>query len=549
MRTIKTLWLFIIIILIVCSCNHSNTLGKMIPKDAMLIAHFNGRSLSTKLTWDDVKESSWFKRIYSDSITQNWLKKTMENPKISGIDNKGDVVLFLLKNSSTQSQIIIEGDIRDVKEFESFCKSFSTSDIPAKDGSINLLTLKNNAVAGWNNKKFVFVFNKILPPFQKDSGISTHAGYNEQTELITLCKSLFSLNEDSSMRNNNNFTSLLNETADIHIWQNTEQILKNGPSLGMLGMLKLDIFIKNNISTYAINFDEGQIEINQKWYTSKELMDVLKKYSGGNLNTQMIKNIPSQNIVGLINMHFKPEGLAELVKLTGMDGLLNMFLSKQGFNLNDFVSANKGDIQLVISDLKIQKDSTSDSNKISKPPFDFLFVASVGDKSSFNKLIASGKKIGTQMKKDSGFSYILNDQFFIAGNNQSNINKYSAGANNTFSFLDELKEHPLGAYLDLKSLFGTIASSNIKDTSNNQLLNAGAKMWDKLIVTGGKIDDDAFVIHSKVSMIDRSTNSLKQLNSFLDLAAKLNRGKSWQFNRGMQQKDSLRRYMDSGTIK
>ena len=175
--------------------------------------------------------------------------------------------------------------------------------------------------------------------------------------LSAVCKNLFSLKSDSSLEKNEKFADLLGEKGDMHAWVNTEEIMKSSGSLGMVGMLKLDVFLKDNISTYTVNFDNGKINVKQKGYAGKEFTDFLKKYSGGNINTDMIKTIPSQNVFGVLAMNFKPEGIKELIKLTGMDGFLNMYTGQMGFNLDDFVKANKGDIMLAVTILQLKTDS------------------------------------------------------------------------------------------------------------------------------------------------------------------------------------------------
>src|SRR4029079_19373031 len=117
--------------------------------------------------------------------------------------------------------------------------------------------------------------------------------------------------------------------------------------------------LKGNISTVTGSFDNGKINVKQKWYVGSELTDLLKKYFAGEINTDMIRNIPSQNINGLLALHFKPEGIRELIKLTGMDGFLNMFLSGKNVTMDDFVRANKGDIIFAVTDFVMKKDSVN----------------------------------------------------------------------------------------------------------------------------------------------------------------------------------------------
>ena len=124
-------------------------------------------------------------------------------------------------------------------------------------------------------------------------------------------------------------------------------------------MLKLDVFFKDNISTYTVSFDNGKIIINQKGYAGKEFSDFLQKYSGGRINTDFLKTIPSQNVIGAGALNFKPEGIKELIKLTGMDGVLNTYTTQVGFTLDDFVKANKGDLMFAVTDLSLKTDSLS----------------------------------------------------------------------------------------------------------------------------------------------------------------------------------------------
>ncbi|GAC1589862.1 MAG: hypothetical protein NVS3B19_10120 [Ginsengibacter sp.] len=520
----------------------------MIPSKALMIVHLNGRSLNAKMPWDEVKKTAWFTKIYNDSSTTSWLKKVLDNPETSGIDQKGDIVFFLSHNLGTEQNFVLEGDIKDVKNFETFNKNFAEAGNVTKDGANSFLTLKNNGVVGWNGKRFAYVFEKDLP--RLDSGLMIHTGYSENAPPVQTCRNLFSLKEDSSMRNNNNFTTLLNETGDVHVWQNNEEIFKSTPAMAMTGMLKMDVFIHNNVSTYSVNFEDGKIDVRQKWYASSELMNVLKKYSGGTVNNQMIKSIPTQNIIGLISMHFKPQGIAELVKLTGMDGFVNLFLAQQGFNLDDFVAANKGDIQISVSDLVISKDSTGDSTSSFKHSAKVLFASSIGDKPSFNKILNAGSKMATKMKKDSGISYKNNDQYFVAGNDAAFVNAFYKGANNSFTFLDKIKDHPIAIYVDLNKLLSTLAGLHDKDTTAATFINDAAKRWDKLISTGGEIEGDAYTMHTEILMTDKSTNSLKQMNSLLDLAVKLHHDHNWNLNNGKHKSDGKKGMeMDSSTVK
>ena len=300
----------------------------------------------------------------------------------------------------------------------------------------------------------------------------------------------------------------MNESGDVHVWQNTEAIIKSSSSLGMLGMLKLDAFTKDNVSTYTINFDNGKINVDQKTYASKELTDIVKKYMGNSINGDMIKNVPSQNVDGLLAFNYKPEGIVELIKLTGADGIVNTYAQQMGFTLDDFSKATNGDYLLAFTDFKF-KDS------LRRPDFNYIFSAGISDKASLQKILDALKKTTSQMGKDTAVNYVMNDKTIAFASSNSFASQYLNGNNNKFDFTDKLSGHPVGFYLDLHKIlseFSTLPS----DSDHKALLDQSLKTWNNIISYGGEFNDNGFKFHSEINLVNKDTNSLKQLNSYFD---------------------------------
>jgi hypothetical protein len=525
MKSLIKLSLAIIVgALLFTSCSKTNDSGKMIPKNAMFIVHLDTKSLLGKLSYDEIKQTSWFKKLSSDTSVPGFAKTLLDKPENSGIDIKEGFVFFGAK-SAIQGQMVLEGGVKDAKQFEAFNKNFNAGASATKDGDINMMTLNEKVVVGWNNSKFVYVID--APMFVTNIGSMMNDSTGTKTapmgasiqNLSMACKNLFSLKTDSSMGKDEKFSELLKENGDIHIWQNTEEMVKNSGALGMLGMLKLDAFISGNIATYTLSFDDGQITAKQKWYTSKELSDILKKYNGSSINSDMIKNIPSQDITGLFALNFKPEGFKEMIKLTGMDGMINMFTAQQGFTLDDFVNANKGDILFSVSDLKIETPVNDTSNGMGaypKPSATYLFATGINDKAAFDKLIAAGKKVSAG--KNEGVFYANTDKLFAIGNKQDAVTKYVAGGSSKFDFLDKLKDHPLAFYIDLQKIFTVIPASKM-DSTEKIVLSESQKIWNKIYSAGGEFKDGGMVSKTEVTLMDKATNSLKQLNKYFDAIA------------------------------
>ncbi len=532
----KPALVFFAVAIILSSCGTKNETGKMIPSSAMFAVQINTKSLNDKLSWNDIKQTSWYKKGYSDTSISDWKRKILDNPEASGIDLNKDLIFFVNKGTGSNIHFVVEGMLKSAKDFEQFNKNVAPTQNIRKEGSINLLTLKDNNVVGWNDNRFIYMINTETSASGMynlgDSGLSVPNKNltDNSPELSSVCVGLFSLKADSSLEKNDKFSSLLKENGDIHVWQNTEEIVKSSPSMGVMGMLKLDAFLKDNISTYTVNFDKGKIDVDQKWYGSKELTDIFKKNLSGKINTDMIKSIPSQNVFAVFSAAFKPQGLKELIQLSGTDGFINMYAGQMGFTLDDLVKAGNGDVLLAFTDFKMSSDSfnimpdNSTSGKLLKPDFNYIFSTGIADKASFQKLLDAGKKIGSQTGKDSLLNTDMNDKLFAISNSTDFTKKYLAGGNNKYDFTDKIDGHPVGLFIDFQKILTVLSAENGKPESK-EMIAESMKIWNNLYMTGGDFKDGGFSAKTQINLVDANTNSLKQLNSYFDKMYQLSEAK------------------------
>lgn len=513
------------------SCGKNNEAGKMIPKDALFVAQLNLKSMNNKLSWNDIKQTGWYQKAYADSSIPEWRRKILENPSASGIDFDESLIFFMAKDSGAE-YIAAEGKLKSQKDFEQFNKNFDPSQTVKKEGKISLLVLKDKNVVGWDNDHFVYVMNPRTSSSQmyKWNDSSRQQNNDEpvdrSAELAVVCQNLFNLKSGNSLSKDEHFASLIKESGDIHVWQNTEAIIKSSSSLGMLGMLKLDAFTKDNFSTYTVNFDKGKVNVDQKTYASKELTDIVKKYSGSSVNMDMIKNIPSQDIIGLFAFNFKPEGITELIKLTGADGIVNSYAQQLGFSLDDFSKATNGDWLLAFSDLKINADS------LEKPDYNFLFSTGLGDKASFQKILDAVKKTSSLSGNDSEVNYLSNDKTFVLSNSNSFATQYLNGNNSKFDFADKISGHPVAFYLDVHKILSQFSTLQTTKTERKEMLNESLQMWNNIVSTGGEFKGDGFAFHTEINLINKDTNSLRQLNNYFN--------KMYQINQAEKEKSTAK---------
>jgi hypothetical protein len=502
-------------VLFFASCKKTNKEGKFIPKDAAIAVHVNGASLSAKLPWDEVKQNVLFKEIYADTGITAFAKQAIENPDNSGINTKLDM-LFFAQTDSSGGIVAFTGTIKDAEKFKLFNLDVTKGGSESERDGVNYISKYPMCVA-WNKEKFVYITD--APQFnQQGTDVKSR-------DLGAACKNIFDLKESNSLGEDEKFTTLLKKAGDIHFWMNAEELNKGGINNAALSMINLGKLYEGNITTATVNFENGKILIDTKSYANKEMTAVYKKMGGKTIDESIIKRLPSKEVAAVFAMSYKPEGIKDFLKILGVEGYANMGLAFAGFSMDDFIKANKGDVLLAVTDLKPNKstfifdDAPGLDTNITQP--DVLFATSIGDKEAFNLLIKAAEKFGKSATDELPITYNNDGKHFVISNSKENIAKFSAGATNNFDFLSKINGHPFGGYINMQFILKAIENNFSKDSSAKVFYDASLKMWDNVYMKGGDYEDGGMVQNIQIDLMDKNTNSLKQLNQYLGLLSKI----------------------------
>ncbi len=506
----------LVAVILFSSCSKkTNKEGRYIPFNTGIVVHVNGESLNAKLPWEEIKQNEAFKKMIADTSVSSFTKSLLQDPENSGVNTKGNIILFVIKDT-TGGYTAVEGAIKDEAKFKTMLASaLKNGKETTKDG-FTYYADKKTSVA-YNKEKFIVAINT---PQINDMEKTFSAAMDSTTEIGTpkakytrdmnvVVAGILGLKEDESLANNEKFSGLIAEKGDAHFWFNAQYFSPTAALSGIGAMANLSKLYDGAITTATVNFENGRINLDAKSYGGKEMTDLYKKYSGKDFDKSMVKNIPSKNLAGLFAFNFKPEGVKEFLKLLNMDGLVNLGAAQAGFNLDDFVKANKGDILIAVTD--VRQDS------ITGQAADFIFAAAINDKPSFNKIIDAGKKFGGPMLgAENKYAYNVNDRYFVFTNNKTATDTYIAGTGNTsFDFLDKISGGPFGGFINFQYIFNNMKPKVTADSLDVEIYNASVKMWDNLLISGGNFKDGGITQHWEVNMMDKKTNSLKQLNTYL----------------------------------
>jgi hypothetical protein len=174
---------------------------------------------------------------------------------------------------------------------------------------------------------------------------------------------------------------------------------------------------------------------------------------------------------------------------------------------------------VAVSDLTVNKkevkvEGTDFTYTNEEPKVHVLFALSVKDKPSFEKLMRIAEE---QLKQEGAptkdVSYKLSNEWFAAGNSPEQVDNFLAGGNNNHPFASKISGHPIGVYIDIQKI---ITSSKTAAESETGLFDVSEKMWQDLVITGGDYKKGVSSTEMVINLVDKKTNSLKQLNQYLD---------------------------------
>jgi hypothetical protein len=533
----------------ISSCNQGTT-GLPIPKDATVVVHINAASLTKKLTWKEIQETDWFKEMYKEE-NDSLHKKILDDPKNSGIDINSDFAFFM-KSQGKGGYVVFEGNLSDADAFEKTLKQLHKEAEVKKDGDMNYAQTGGNDLISWNKSKFIFMADASMDNerYSYDSSQPASTSFGPDS-LKKFTHELLALKSSNSIDKDDHFKTLIKEDGDIHFWMNVERYyatmgksMRDNPLSAVMGTMNK--FMKGNVATGTLRFDDGKITVKTRQYSGEETAKIMNKYTFKPVTEDLVNRIPSQNVIGAVVANYPPEAMKEFLKSSGMDGLVNMYLGKINYSLDELIQATKGQMVLAFSDFSrtaapYTVPGTDYSYNSTKTDFQAMLAVSVNNKESFTKLldIAKGQvKDSAQLNKlMSMVNYDVNNEWFVISNKPEAVHSFMTGGNYKQPFAAKISGHPFGMYLDIQKLMKGFES---EAASMKGMFDASMKMWEDVVVTGGDYKDGVSTGEFTINMVDKKTNSLKQLNRYgQEMYAAQKKQREEMMNKYRMQDDSV----------
>jgi hypothetical protein len=334
--------------------------------------------------------------------------------------------------------------------------------------------------------------------------------------LKKFAKGLFDL--ESSIGDDERFASMLNEDGDIHLWVNSETFYASAGQI--FSMMNMQAVFKDNISATTMTFADGKITWDSRQYLGKEMSDLMKKNAPKPVSEELLNRIPSQNVIAAGAGNFPTAGWKDMLKVMGVDGLVNAGLGQVNTSLDEVLKAYNGDFVFAVSDFTVTKkeqtvEGTDYSYSSPTPEVKFLVALSVKDKASFDKLvgIAEQKIREEDPSALDKITYKSSTEWFAFGNSPEQVDQFLAGSGSKQAFASRIAGHPVGIYIDIQKI---LQATKPVTGAYSGTIDASMKMWQDVTITGGEFKDGYWGSVMEINLVDKKTNSLKQLNGYID---------------------------------
>ncbi len=507
-------WLLLLIVFI-SSCKSSTPKQtKYIPKDASVVLGINPKKLSDKLADSKVSLDSIMRSAVSGDTSMMITSKDIQN---SGIDLSKDIFLFVNQSGSMMSGSSVTTGIVAVldkpSQFEDFLKKKMPSAQIKKENGYSYATLKNGFVAGWNDD-VVLVDN--VTGYNAQNGAQTGTPDAAHQQLT----SLFSQKEDASLASVKQFKDANDGKADMFFWSSSNGALSTIP---MLGMSKASDLFKDTYTSGAINFENGEVDMDLKSYPNQMFSDTLRKYAGPKVDMDLLSKYPGA-VNGYALFSFDPKLVVAILNFTGVLQTANQFLQNQGYTLDDIVKAFKGDFAIIFSNVGTQQKEVQ-GYKYSTPTAHLIVDAAIGDKKSYDKIIAQLAKQGLMVQKNGqyqpamlqddphGYTMYSDNKNIVFASDSALMKQYIAGSGK-ISLPSDVTSKTKGTsvtfYVDIASILNALP----KDSTTDEEMDEAKQTFKNVIATTDNYSNGAIKGHAELHTMNDKENSLATLTRY-----------------------------------
>jgi hypothetical protein len=548
---IRMALLLIIATAILSSCTKPvPKITRHIPKNASVVIGINTKSLYSKLEKNQDLLAGIFRSHTGSDTSGNTGRQEWEDLKNSGLDLQEKFYVSVIRKgggmgADASNLIAGVGAVKDASKLEAYIsKKHPTSEVK-KEKDYSYVSVDGDNMIAWDNELAVFITSQQTYAGGMEYDSVTHTFNlkrpgNNSNDLKNEIDTYFTLKEDNSVAGIPEFRDLMQEKGDASLWVNSGASLESFP----VTLPNARELLANSYTAATLNFEDGKIDIKSKSYYSKQLRDILKKYTGPVANVDLIEHYPSNNINGFLVFAFNPQVISAVVRYLEVGGVVDNFLTKTmgtNYTLQEALKAIKGDIAVMFSDFQIGSPKAM-SETIEGRSFqtvtynsgNLLINVPVGDKVEMRKLMDNLAKNGivtkanneyklTQQVRGLGFKLSVDDNNLLMATDSLLIAKYKSRAGKLKignDVMNDFKGKSAVFYLDVENILNGVAG-HPADTSNQKILTAAKETFKDVKAYTNNFNGKYVEGHCEIRFKNDKENSLTSLLQFMNTASEV----------------------------
>jgi hypothetical protein len=452
-----------------------------------------------------------FKKIFNLNLFKK--EKTGKDSLADKIKNSGVDLLetaYIFGNATHESSkgyYALVFSLSNAGDFETMLKKEAKDLAIVTEGELQIASKEGEkSIIGWNKKTAIVL------------GIDQGNTADMKTRLI----SLFATKTDESLLETNQlFKDLQKEKADMNVWMDFENL---GKAAANLHSSAADLKIKDSYLTALLNFENGQVVIDSKYYDNNEESKKYKEIFKDNVSAEVTGNIPGQTVIGMLSLALDMKKLYALLDNQKMLDEVKTQVEANGVGLTadqifdifsgDFVSSVNG-VEMV--DEEEMDYMTGEMVTRKAPKADIAFIAGINNKENLSTLLEFMVSKEMAVKKDN--QYVFMEKFTLT--NKGNIavlttpsaftDKISAQSEKLAEDLSKtVSDNSFSVYLNFAkipaeafSMFG-LGKSYLEKSPVESICITGSKInqnvsTGKMVIAMKKKDENSLVVLSQAS--------------------------------------------------
>lgn len=521
-----------------CIFAQQNPLHPYLPADAKAIININLPSLASKMKWQELQQLNFFAEALKDVPLH--LQEILKDPASTGVNFQSDLFVVLLPDpkNKTKSIPVLYGQLANPEKFAAVIQKIAPKKKIQSVGKMKILADEKKLFA-WTSGIFVSPMSRDKTAASSKPGkkvSNTKAIANQTNQLIKQCQLLLTP-VANPVTTDSRFIDLTKEDGDMRLWlnRNTEKPKGKGKKDEVLKMMNWGIMQQGNYMAGVLRFENGKAVMQMKSYMNKTMDSLYRLYPSTRLNSDLLKKLPSGQLIALITFSMSPQMLNAVMKTSGAEKIVDTLTKKSTIKPMEVAEGLNGDLTLAV--IRAHEYDEKDTVTAAFNGLQVFLAASVKNKNKIEPLVnmlQKPKEIkkdaeGNEIKPSGPFAglkpaFLLTDSFFVASISPFAAEKFLNTRNNSIiaELTDPYASHASLFSLDINAIAGFVMQmSKKKNNGEEQETSKVFEAFDRVVFYGGKYKNGAALSTAELQFSNKEENSLRGFIKMIEMAVKM----------------------------